>query len=185
MKKQIFSYLSHTTRTGWLLLVVALQVSFMYAFHGFFPFSVDKIAAVSGGTGIPDARMFYTFGQLQNILQHYGTKGREMYLQLQWLDMIYPLVYSTLLASLLFLIYKNTRLKNMVFVPFVAVLFDYTENVLLRISVLSFPHMDKIIVNIAGVVTFTKWLLVFFAFFLLLFGSVWRAAHWFRLRKIR
>jgi len=183
MKRPMISYLSRTSRTGWLLLIVALQVLFMVAFHGLFPFSVEKIGAVSGGMGIPDARMYYSFVQLQNMFQHYGTEGREMYLQLQWVDMVYPLVYATLLASLLYLVYKKTRLENMVFVPFVAMLFDYTENILLRVNILHFPDMSKTLVNIAGVVTFTKWLLIFFAFFLLVFGFIWRVAHWFRLRK--
>jgi len=183
MKNFFGSYLSQTSRTGWLLLIVVLQVLFMYAFHGLFPFSVEKIGAVSGGMGIPDARMFYTYPQLQNMFQHYGPQGREMYLRLQWVDMVYPLVYSTLLASLLFLVYKKTRLLKTVYVPFLAALFDYLENILLHISILSFPDMQKWIVQVVGPVTFFKWLLVFFAFFLLVFGTIWRAAHWFRLRK--
>ncbi len=179
----MISYLSLTSRTKWLLPVVMLQILFMYAFHGLFPFSMEKIWMLSGGIGTPDARMFYTFPQLQNMFWHYGIEGREMYLNLQWVDMVYPVVYSTLLASLLYLVYKRTRLEILVFVPFVAALFDYTENVLLRISILSFPNMNEKIVSIAGPVTFLKWLLIFFAFFLLLFGLVWRVAHWFRLRK--
>ena len=177
MKKLIVSYLSKTSRTGWLLLIVVLQLLFMYAFRGLFSFSVEKISALSGGMGIPDARMFYTWPQLQNMFRLYGPKGREMYLRLQWVDMVYPLIYSTLLASLLYLVYKKTRLENMIFVPFVAALFDYAENILLRISILSFPNMQEGIVRTAGPVTFFKWLLVFFAFFLLLFGFIWRVAH--------
>lgn len=177
MKRLIVSYLSKTSRTGWLLLIVVLQLLFVYAFHGLFSFSVDKISALSNGMGIPDAQMFYTSPQLQNMFRLYGPEGREMYLRLQWIDMVYPLIYSTLLASLLYLVYKKTRLENMVFVPFVAALFDYAENILLRISILSFPNMQDGVVSIAGTVTFIKWLLVFFAFFLLLFGFIWRVAH--------
>ena len=183
MKNPLKKYLTQTSRTGWLLLVVILQVLFMYAFHGLFPFSVEKIAALSGGEGIPDATMFYTYQQLQHMFQQYGPAGRQMYLQLQWVDMVYPLVYSTLLASLLFLVYRKTRLIVMVYVPFIAALFDYAENILLRISVLSFPDMHKWLVQIAGPVTFIKWFLLFFAFFLLVFGAVWRLAHWFRMKK--
>ena len=184
MKKLIVSYLSKTSRTGWLLLIIVLQLLFVYAFHGLFSFSVEKIRALSNGMGIPDARMFYTYSQLQNMFRHYGTEGREMYLRLQWIDMVYPLVYSTLLASLLYLVYKNTRLENMVFVPFVAALFDYAENFLLRISILSFPNMQEGIIRIAGPVTLFKWLLVFFAFFLLLFGLIWRVTHqWFKKKQ--
>ena len=179
----MISYLSRTSRTGWLLSIALFQLLFMYAFHGLFPFSLEKLGMLSGGLGIPDAQMFYTFSQLQNMFWHYGSEGREMYLQLQWIDMIYPLVYSTLLASLLYLVYKRTRIEILVFVPFVAVLPDYIENILLRISILSFPGMNEKIVSIAGVMTYSKWLLIFFALFLLLFGLIWRAAHWFRLRK--
>ena len=184
MKKLFVSYLSKTSRTGWLLLIVLLQLLFMYAFHGLFSFSVEKISALSNGMGIPDTQMFYTPLQLQNMFRLYGPEGREMYLRLQWIDIVYPLIYSTLLASLLYLVYKNTRLENMVFVPFVAALFDYAENVLLRISILSFPNMQEEIVRIAGPVTFIKWLLLFFAFFLLLFGFIWRVAHhWFNKKQ--
>ena len=176
--------MSKTSRIGWLLLIVMLQLLFMYAFRGLFPFSVEKISALSNGMGIPDTQMFYTWPQLQNMFQHYGPEGREMYLRLQWIDMVYPLVYSTLLASLLYLVYKKTRLENMIFVPFVAALFDYAENILLRISILSFPNMREGIVRIAGPVTFFKWLLLFFAFFLLLFGFIWRVAHhWFNKKQ--
>ncbi len=184
MKKFIVSYLSKTSRTGWLLLIVLLQLLFMYAFHGLFSFSVEKIRALSNGMGIPDAQILYTSPQLQNMFRLYGPEGREMYLRLQWIDMVYPLIYSTLLASLLYLVYKKTRLENMVFIPFVAALFDYAENILLRISILSFPNIQDGVASIAGTVTFIKWLLVFFAFFLLLFGLIWRVTHqWFKKKQ--
>ena len=184
MKRSMISYLSRTSRTGWLLLIVALQVLFMVAFHGLFPFSVEKIASLSGGMSIPDARMFYTFSQLQDMFQHYGTEGREMYLRLQWVDMVYPLVYATLLASLLYLVYKKTRLEMLVFVPFIAALLDYTENILLRISILSFPHMNSMPADVAGVVTFLKWLLIFTALFFLFFGFVWKIIRKFKSREV-
>ncbi len=169
----IYSFLSRTSRKAWLLLLVLLQLLFMAAFHGLLPFSVEKIMAVSGGAGIPDAKMHYTFAQLQMLFQQYGPRGRSLYLQLQWLDMLYPLVYSTLLASLLFLVYRKTRLQFTVLIPFAAAFFDYAENVLLRVSIRSFPHMHAWVVQLAATATFIKWFLVFLAFFLLLFGAVW------------
>ncbi len=183
MKKLLFPYLAQTSRKGWLLLIVVLQLILMFAFHGLFPFSVEKIAALSGGQGIPDARMYYTYGQLQNMLVQYGMVGRHMYLQLQWVDMVYPLIYSTLLGSLLFLVYKKTRLQPWAILPFAAALFDYAENILLRVSVQTFPQMSVGVVKVAALATFTKWFLLFVAFFLLVFGAIWRMAHWFRMRK--
>ena len=182
MKNPVVTCLSKTSRKGGLLLLFALQLIFMYGFHGLFPFSVEKIAALSGGMGIPDARMYYTYAQLQEMFRHYGVQGRQMYLQLQGVDMVYPLVYSTFLASLMFAVYHKTRLRKMVYVPFVAALLDYGENILLRINLLSFPHMQKGLVRLAASVTFLKWFLVFFAVSLLVLGAVWRVVRWFRLR---
>ena len=183
MKDLIYSWLSLTSRKWRIAAVVFLQVAFLFAFHGLFPFSVEKIMAVSGGAGIPDAKMYYTFEQLQMLFRQYGEQGRAMYLQLQRVDMFYPLVYSTLLGSLLFLVYRKTRLQVAAFVPFVAALFDYAENILLRVSILAFPHMQKPVVQMAAWATFTKWFLVFLAFFLLLFGALWLVVRWFRQRK--
>ncbi len=183
MRNPVVSVLLRTSRRGGLLVLLALLFLLMYGFHGLFPFSVEKIGAVSGGMGIPDARMYYTYAQLYEMFRHYGPEGRRMYLQLQWVDWIYPLVYSLILASLLFVVYKKTRLRYMVYVPFMAALFDYVENILLRVSILSFPHMHKGIVQVAGTVTFTKWFLIFVTFFLLVFGAFWKLGLWFRSRK--
>lgn len=182
MRNPVVSVLSKTSRRIGLLVLLALLLFFVYGFHGLFPFSVEKITALSGGMGIPDARMFYTYAQLQEIFRHYGPQGRQMYLQLQWVDMVYPLVYSLFLSSLLFVVYSKTRLRKTVYIPFIAAFFDYVENILLRVSILSFPDMQKGMVQMAGVVTFTKWFLIFFAFSLLVFGTVWRLALWFKNR---
>jgi hypothetical protein len=183
MKKFFTRYLTLVSRPAGLLLLTVLLLLSMYAFHGLFPFSVEKIASLSGGMGIPDARMFYNYTQLEQLFRQYGLAGREMYLKLQCVDMIYPLVYSSFLAALLFKVYKNTRLQKVAFIPFIAALCDYVENGLLHQCAVSFPHMLSWEVHIAGFVTFLKWLLIFWAFFLFLFGAVWRVAHWWRLRK--
>jgi uncharacterized membrane protein len=185
MKNLVLSFLSQVSRKGWLLLLVVLQILFMSAFHGLFSFSVEKIMAVSGGIGMPDTRMFYTFQELEKTWAAFGPAGRHMYLQLQQVDMFYPLVYSTLLAGLMFLVYRNTRLRYTVFLPFTAALFDYAENILLRISVLSYPHLQKWIARTAGVVTFVKWFLIFLSVFFLLFGALWLVIQEIKARRTR
>jgi len=183
MKRFFEKYLQLLSRPAGISLLIVLQILFMAAFHGFFPFSVEKIEQVSGGFGIPDAHIYYTFSQLQEMFRHYGAVGRHMYLQLQWIDLFYPLVYASLLSVLLYRVYRRTRLYALVFLPFVAVIFDYTENILLRISILSFPHLSPVVVSVSGVVTYIKWLVLFFAFFLLVFGAVWRLIYYLRTRK--
>lgn len=183
MKKFFGKYLWVLSRPWGITLLVILQGLFMAAFHGLFPFSVEKIEKVSGGFGIPDARIYYSFTQLQEIFQHYGDAGRHLYLKLQWIDMFYPLVYASLFSVLLYLVFNRTRLYKLVVLPFVAAAFDYVENILLRISIHSFPHMSPTVVHISGVITYMKWLLLFFAFFLLIFGVVWKTIRYFRDRR--
>jgi hypothetical protein len=185
MKKLFEKYLRGLSRPAGITILVILQGVFMAAFHGLFPFSVEKIKQISGGLGIPDARIYYDFNQLQEMLSRYGATGREMYLRLQWIDMFYPLVYASLFAVLLYWLYNHTRLYTLVVLPFVAAAFDYAENILLRISVESFPHLSRGVVNISGVVTYMKWLLLFFTFFLLIFGVIWKTIRYFRYRQKR
>ena len=161
MKNFCFRLLGVTSRKGFLWGLVVLELLFVYAFHGMFSFSVEKIKEISGGLGIPDTEMYYGFAQLQNLFNHYGEAGRMIYLKLQFVDMVYPLVYSFLLASLLFLLARKTRLENFIFLPFVAAFFDYCENILLRINILDFPGMNKILVNLAAFSTLLKWCSVF------------------------
>ena len=161
MKKYCFRLLGIISRKRFLWSLVVLELLFVYAFHGLFSFSVEKIQELSGGLGIPDTELFYNFTQLQNFFNHYGEAGRTIYLKLQFVDMVYPLVYSFLLASLLFLLLKKTRIENFVFLPFMAAFFDYAENILLRINILAFPYMNKILVDFAAFSTLLKWILIF------------------------
>jgi len=169
MKKYCFRVLGVTSRKGFLWGLVVLELLFVYAFHGLFSFSVEKLQAISGGFGIPDTEFYYSYNQLQTLFSHYGDAGRILYFKLQTIDMIYPLVYSTLLASLLYLVLKKSRFKHLVLLPFAAACFDYAENIFLHLDLLMFPAMKHWMVSISGIFTLVKWSLVYLSvlFFLI------------------
>lgn len=158
--------------------MVGLELLFMYAFHGLFSFSVEKLQQISGGFGIADTAFFYRFDYLHKLFSHYGNAGKMMYLQLQTIDMIYPLVYSTLLASLLYLVIRKGRWAFFIFLPPMAALFDYAENISLRINLLMFPSMNHFLANASGIFTCLKWSLVYLSVLVLI--AVWIGHMFFR-----
>jgi len=180
MKKNYFRYLAISSKAPYLWILVGLEFLFIYAFHGLFSVSVEKLMEISGGVGLPDLELYYTVGQLHNIFLRFGDLGRSMYLKLQYIDMVYPLIYASLLASLLFLLIKNTRLENLIFLPALAAFFDYAENILLRINILAFPNMEKITVQFASAATLLKWSMIFLSVVVIL-GAALR--HFFILIK--
>lgn len=172
MKKNRFLLLPEKlSRWYWVVGLIILEFLFLWGFNGMFSFSVLKLKALSG-YGLPDELYYYNYHQLYHIFESYGVKGRQIYLHLQWIDMIYPIIYSLLLSSLLSVFYKNSKFKGLVFLPFFALVFDYSENIFLRTSILSFPHMNTTWVTIASFSTALKWTFILLSFTLLLIGSV-------------
>ncbi len=168
MRKIYFRFIRYSSKKTVLLSLFALELLFMYAFHGLFSFSVEKLQHLSGGYGIPDALFYYRFDTLQTLFSHYGEAGKKVYLQLQVIDMIYPLIYSTLLAGLLYLQFSKSRLTWVIIIPHIAALFDYAENLSLRFNLIRFPSLDPAVADASGIFTCLKWSLVYLSILLLL-----------------
>jgi hypothetical protein len=185
MKDQFLHFLRKMARWYWLLILFVFQLVFMWAFRGLFPYSVEKIQQITGGRGLPDSEIYYTYHQLFQVFDAYGETGRAMYLQIQLIDMVYPVVYSLLLAGILMALYKRSRFEHVVFIPFMAALFDYVENILLRTSVQAFPAMNDAVVQIAAMATLLKWSLLVLSLLLMIPGVVARIILWNIQRKER
>jgi len=178
MKDFLLRFPAKMSRWYGILLLLLLEVLFMWAFNGMFPFSIPKIQQISGGLGIPDSELYYSFTQLSMMFDKYGANGREAYLNLQWIDMLYPVVYSLLLGSILYFLYKRSRFQWVVLIPLFAAIFDYLENIMLRINVLTFPNMNDVMVSMSSIATFMKWSLLIVSIFLLIPGFTARITLW-------
>lgn len=172
MKDFLLFFPEKLSRWYWIVLLFVLEFLFLWGFNGMFPFSIIKLKALSGGTGIPDELYYYNFHQLYHLFDSYGNWGRSMYLRLQTIDMIYPIIYSLLLGSLLSLFYKRTRFDWLILLPFFAMIFDYGENILLYINITQFPNMNLTLVHLAGLSTMLKWTLVMLSVFSLAIGII-------------
>ena len=141
-------------------------------------FGSHAIKKLSGESQIPDSMLFgYSLERLFSMLHNFGLEGRNMYLKFQYIDYFYPLVYSTLLVALLIRVKLSYSIRYVIYLPWVAAIFDYGENVLIRNEVLNFPHLNANLVAIASTLTITKWFLVFISVILVVvywFASLWQ-----------
>ena len=126
-------------------------------------YSIPKVV-----TSAPEMKLFdvspsgYTAEYAISLLNAIGPEGRDLYLSLQLpLDFIYPglfiVSYSLLFAWLL---KKNYGLESKayyaLYLPILAGLFDYTENVLIIIMLKAYPNLDSGLVAAASLATIIK-----------------------------
>ena len=121
---------------------------------------ISDIKHVSGGKTIPDINLFQTVDNISETLNAYGAQGRVYYLRYQFRDFIYPLVYGLLLMGLIYRMIKPRSINFWVFLPWIAVGFDFIENYYLRVIVYDYPEIYSTKVAIASWATSLKWFFI-------------------------
>jgi hypothetical protein len=112
------------------------------------------------------------------LLDALGSDGRDLYLYRQLpLDFIYPGLFSvscSLLLSWLFLKTQQTNSKLFYFcyIPVVAGLFDYFENIFIVNILTSYPNVSEVSVSFASAMTIVKSVLTISFFVLLIIGVI-------------
>ena len=148
-------------------------------------YSIPKVV-----TSAPEMKLFdvspsgYTTEYAISLLNAIGPEGRDLYLSLQLpLDFVYPGLFI-ILYSLLFawLLKKNYDLESNVYyalyIPILAGLFDYAENVLIIMMLKAYPDLGSSVVATASLATIIKSLLssIFFTLFSLsLIQVLWKS----------
>ena len=153
-----------------LILMILWIVTNIWMWFG--PTGSLTLRELTGESKLPDTMFYgYSFTTLFELLKNYGENGRLIYLGFQGKDFVYPLIYSTLLAGLLMRSKLPKVLSFWIFIPWVAAIFDYAENLIIRNQVLNFPDLNADWISIASVFTVSKWSLVFISgFFVIVFG---------------
>jgi len=124
---------------------------------------VSDIKFVSGGKTLPDINLYQTVDNLSETLDAYGPQGRVFYLRYQFRDFIYPLVYGLLLMGLLYRMIKPRTINFWIFLPWIAVGFDFIENYMLRVIVYDYPEIYSSKVAMASLATSLKWFFILFS----------------------
>jgi len=166
--RNILAYLS---KTQGIIILIILYISINFIMYRFSPVEFSKIDQSKAETAILDIKFSYSQDFVKTTLNSYGDEGRAKYLKFSLMDMLYPLVYSLLLASLLFKLFYNSRYNPYLFALF-AGLFDYIENAFLIHFNLSFPDINNWEVIISSFATSLKWSFIIISFIALISGVV-------------
>lgn len=147
---------------------VLLLLATFFGFNAFFfPWAEKKLAGFGGpGTKVLDLHFGFRPEEAYQFLEKIGPEGRALYGLIELTaDMIYPILYSLLLGTLLVLVWRrilpeNSRRLRLGLIPLVAALFDYLENICNFMLVKRFPAASEAIAQLSSFMGMGKW--VFF-----------------------
>ena len=131
---------------------------------------IDQIIAPGDIPGIVEYEVAGSTARALEILGLWGEAGRTFFLRTVWLDYLYPLAYSALLAGALA---KARNTTAAWFWPLLACLTDGLENAGLIHSALVYPNLSENVVTFTAVFAGIK----FFSLIIsvgLLMGHSWR-----------
>jgi len=136
---------------------------------------IDATIAGQSGQGIIYLELAFIKKDFIAILLNWGNAGIELFLKTLWLDFLYPIFYATMLSSAIVNLAKIAKEKKfqieinpkIIKLPFVALFFDYMENILLYF-ILSQKYFDKNLILISSTMSYMKFLILCFMIFYLL-----------------
>jgi hypothetical protein len=120
----------------------------------------------------------YSYDYAIKLLSALGDKGREDYLTTQLpVDFIYPALFAVSSCLLLAWLFtkrndSDSRIFYLCFVPVLAGLFDYLENIQIVVMILNYPDISRLQVTLASAATIAKSGLTTLYFMLLFYGLV-------------
>ena len=118
----------------------------------------------------------YSYDYAMKLLSSLGDEGRKEYLYTQLLlDFIYPALFAISSCLLLAWLFskrndKGSSIFYFCFVPVIAGIFDYLENMQIVLMILNYPDVSKLQVVLSSVSTVAKSGLTTVFFLLLIFG---------------
>jgi len=161
-------------RSVLMFLVPSLAVYFLMLFY-----TIPGVQSYA-----PEMKVFdllpggYSYDYAIKLLSSLGDKGRDQYLYKQLpLDFIYPALFSISSCLLLAWLFskrnnKDSRIFFLCFVPILAGIFDYLENVQIVVMILNYPDISKIQVAFSSAATLAKSTLTTIFFLLLVFAFI-------------
>jgi hypothetical protein len=165
--------------------VILLFLMNMVVYSAILFYSIPKVVMSA-----PEMKLFdvspsgYTTQYAISLLKAIGPEGRELYLSLQLpLDFIYPglfmISYPLLFAWLLRKNYAlESKLYYALYIPILAGLFDYAENVFIIMMLKAYPALGSGLVTAASLATISKSILtsVFFTLLsLVIIQLIWKS----------
>jgi len=176
----------HSTRKK--VLIWFILANLIYA--AMWLFTVPVLDNMAGGLPILDLRpLGYSFSEAQELMEALGQEGRQFYLTRQIpLDLFYPLFYG--ISFSLIITYFLRKLKRyqgvfvyLSFLPLLAALADYLENLQIVRILRSFPNINESLVELSSFFSVLKSSTTTAFMFLILGLLIWTVARYFGRKK--
>jgi hypothetical protein len=104
-----------------------------------------------------DLKLSYDLAAIDLSMQQYGAQGRAAYaLASPTLDTLFPMLYVTFFAGLLYRFRPSERMWVTAFIPIVAGVWDLWENAQITAMLLQYPELSARQVAVASFFTSTK-----------------------------
>ncbi len=138
----------------------------------------------TGGESL-DGKSEYDFALVQELMDQYGEDGRRIYsIASPTLDTLFPLIYVTFFAGLIYRFRANDLLGWLAIIPVITGLVDLGENIQITNLLLQYPDISEGQVQSASLFTETKTILVLVNQFLVV-GCILLTTGKFVLSKFR
>ena len=117
-----------------------------------------------------DLKFAYTPNTAYKLIDNYSDSFRYRYILNELsLDLIYPIIYSTLLSWLIIFLFKSQKLA---IYPYIIMLVDYLENIGVVILLYKYPQKFIAIAWITSFFSTLKWLLIVVVVLAIICGSL-------------
>jgi len=142
-------------------VVVAIWVLYGISALAMFgrPGLTDAVSRACHGRSALDVRTHWTAADARDLVAACGTEGRAAYLQLQLLDLVYPLLcgLALLLVSSLLIRRLPGRRWRLLLIPAVAMtVLDYGENAAVWTILSTWPTVGDLPAHLGGAATVAK-----------------------------
>jgi len=138
------------------------------------------------GTKVFDLQTLgYSVSVAESIVENLNNETTSLYLfpQLTLLDLLYPILLALFLSSILFRLFSITETKSkiasiLLVIPFMAMLFDYAENICVILMISKSLELTKTLVLLSSSLTILKGVFTSITWITILVYAI----KWFRMK---
>jgi hypothetical protein len=141
-------------------VITGLAAAYLVMQGLFFLYLMPRFEALTGEP-LPDTAIAYSYDEMYAAIDSYGAEGIQFYRTVGIVDAVFPLVYGALLTTLLAWVvvevHAAEELALLVYLPAVAVAFDYVENVGIFVMLWRHPDSYALVATLTSAVTLLKY----------------------------
>lgn len=124
-----------------------------------------------------DSKLSYDSDEVYALFRKFDRPSRQLYAWTEiTVDMIFPIIYSLFLSLLMIWFFQKSfkyeKYGSLAMLPFIAMLFDYCENVLIAAMLFDYQREHFAVARVASLATKLKWSFFLLSLLAILFG-IW------------